>query len=171
VLKLRELQEADQAEFLAAAHEFDQEDLEQEFAVEYHRANGFKDYVRLLNCWSKGTKLPDNFVASTYLVAVVENKIVGRVSIRHELNDFLFRIGGHIGYAVIPSERGKGYATEILKQGLDVARKLDLTKVLITTDLDNFASQKVILKNSGKLEIAQKDLFPEDKLRYWIDLI
>jgi len=93
--------------------------------------------------WPRGL---EGFVPSSYLVAVVSGKIVGRVSIRHELNDFLRAYGGHIGYGVVPSERRKGYATEILKLALLICRALNLEKIMIRCDCDNTGSMKVIEK-------------------------
>ena len=64
----------------------------------------------------------DGHVPSTFLVADVGGVIVGRTSIRHELNEFLAREGGHIGYGVLAEHRRRGYATEILRHSLVVAR-------------------------------------------------
>jgi predicted acetyltransferase len=60
-------------------------------------------------------------VPATFLVAEVDRALVGRVSIRHELNAFLADVGGHIGYGVRPRYRGRGFATEILRQALVIA--------------------------------------------------
>jgi predicted acetyltransferase len=57
---------------------------------------------------------------------------------------------GHIGYAVVPWKRGRGYATAALAQMLDEARSLALDYVEITTTPDNTASQRVILANGGQ---------------------
>ena len=64
--------------------------------------------------------------------------------IRHELNEFLLKIGGHIGYGVVPEKRRKGYATSMLQKSLSYAKNIPLDKVLITCDEDNFGSIKVI---------------------------
>lgn len=58
---------------------------------------------------------------------------------------------GHIGYAVVPSKRGRGYATRALALLLPEARKEGLAHVELTTDTDNLPSQKVILANGGTL--------------------
>jgi len=58
---------------------------------------------------------------------------------------------GHIGYAVVPWKRGRGYATAALRQLLPEARAEGLSYVEITTDPDNLASQRVIEANGGVL--------------------
>jgi predicted acetyltransferase len=58
---------------------------------------------------------------------------------------------GHIGYAVVPWKRGRGYATQALAALLEQARREGLTYVLLTTDPDNIPSQKVITANGGTL--------------------
>ena len=96
--------------------------------------------------------LPEQHVPSTFLVADIDGQIVGRVTIRHELNDFLRVEGGHIGYCVLPGFRRRGYATEILRQALIVARSIGIDRVLVTCDDDNAASIAVIEANGGKLD-------------------
>jgi predicted acetyltransferase len=101
----------------------------------------------------------------------VEEVIVGRVSIRYELNDYLFRFGGHVGYAVAPSFRRRGYATEILRQTLPIVRSIGLKRILLTCDDDNVASQRVIEVNGGVLEnVVWEEGLRVPKRRYWIDL-
>jgi predicted acetyltransferase len=56
---------------------------------------------------------------------------------------------GHIGYAVVPWKRGRGYATKALHQMLAIARDNDLPFVEIVTDVTNVASQAVVLANGG----------------------
>ena len=93
--------------------------------------------------------------------------MVGRIGIRHKLNDFLFHEGGHIGYFVRPSRRAKGFATEMLKQILetDLAKKISI--LLLTCDEGNFASEKTILNNGGQLEnIVSFDLSRPPKKRF-----
>ena len=58
---------------------------------------------------------------------------------------------GHIGYAVVPWKRGRGYATRALAGILREARAEGLRYVEITTQPDNMASQRVITANGGVL--------------------
>lgn len=108
--------------------------------------------------------------ASTFFaIRASDNKIVGMINIRHELNDNLLRKGGHIGYGVRPTERRKGYVTKILYLGIKEAKKLGLEKLLLTSDKSNIGSVKAIQKNWGVLE---NEFQEEDEIiqRYWIDV-
>lgn len=89
---------------------------------------------------------------SSHTLFAVRNdeEIIGIVNFRHTLTDF-YKDSGHIGYSVRPSERNKGYATEILKQILEFTKSHDLTKVFLTCKKDNNASKKTILRNGGTL--------------------
>ena len=96
----------------------------------------FRRYLEMLAEHERGENLPPNHVPSTFLFAFAGTSIVGRVAIRHSLNPDLERIGGHIGYVVVPEYRRQGYATEILRQSLEIARQtLGLTRVLVTCDV------------------------------------
>ena len=118
--------------------------------------------------------LPDErHVACTFLCAFDEqNNLVGRLSIRHELTDFLLREGGHVGYAVMPEYRRKGYATEIMRWAtLHCKNALGLDKILVTCDDDNIGSIKTIEKNGGVLQDKIQNASGRVlKRRYWIDL-
>jgi predicted acetyltransferase len=111
----------------------------------------------------------DTLVPATHLWAVSEEQFVGRISIRHELNDALRVEGGHIGYDTVPSFRGRGVATEMLREALPLARALGLTEVLLTCDDTNAASIRVIERNGGSLR-ETKALGTDRPLKryYWI---
>ena len=139
----------------------------------YREGMSLEVYLEVLRDQARGVNLPPNHVPSTFLLAFDEARIVGRVSIRHELNDFLHRLGGHIGYVVVPEFRRRGYATAILRQSLDIARdRFGLTRVLLTCDDDNVGSIRTIEKNGGVLEnvVSGADL-PKPKRRYWVGTI
>lgn len=101
--------------------------------------------------------------ASTYFAVDDEtNTIVGMVNIRHVLNDNLINTGsGHIGYGVLPSQRRKGYGTEILRLALlEVKSKYQISRAMVGCDKRNIGSQKVILNNGG---VLQKKIVDDDK--------
>lgn len=109
--------------------------------------------------------------SNTYLaIRRSDNRIVGIIDLRHHIDHPILGLwGGHIGYSVRPSERGKGYATEMLRQNLKNCRERGLTKVLITCSDSNPASEKVIIANGGIFEkIVCVD--GENIKRYWIGL-
>ncbi|NLA87623.1 MAG: GNAT family N-acetyltransferase [Clostridiales bacterium] len=109
-------------------------------------------------------------MAATYFALnEAENKIVGAVNIRHDLNDSLLRSGGHIGDGVRPSERRKGYATEIISLALDKCRDMGIEKVLITCDKSNIGSAKSIMSNGGILQ-DEHEVDGVMEQRYWIVL-
>lgn len=97
------------------------------------------------------------------------NIIVGAVNIRHYLNDYLLAYGGHIGDGIRPSERRKGYATQMIQLALEECKILGIKKVLMVCDKDNIASAKSIIKNGGILEneVIENGVIEQ---RYWIEL-
>jgi predicted acetyltransferase len=137
----------------------------------YDEGMPFSRYLEILEERERGVNLPPDHVPSTVLFAFKGDRIVGRVSIRHTLNDFLRRVGGHIGYAVVPEFRRQGHATAILRLAVQFARdQLALDRVLVTCDADNIGSIRTIEKNGGVLEdIATGPDLNQPKRRYWID--
>ncbi len=124
------------------------------------------------------TKLADSvrraasIVPKTHLWAAAKDEVVGRISIHHELTDALRTEGGHIGYDTVPSFRGRGVATAMLRQALPHARLLGLTAVLLTCDDTNEASIRVIERNGGVLR-ETRALATTGSLKryYWISLV
>jgi predicted acetyltransferase len=168
LLRLRPLQPDDEAEFLAAHQALKSEG--HEFGLRYDLAASWAGYLAELETWRRGVDLPGGLVPSTFLVAEVKGEIVGRSSIRHCANEFIAREGGHIGYCVVPGHRRRGYATEILRQSLVIARSLGVDRVLVTCDEDNIASAAVIERGGGVFEsMVDSTRGGPPKRRYWID--
>jgi predicted acetyltransferase len=92
------------------------------------------------------------------------DEVVGFLALRHELNAFLLEEGGHIGYAIRPSRRRQGYATQALGLAVRRSAELGLDRVLVTCDEDNLASAATIVANGGVMEDVR-----QGKQRYWID--
>ncbi len=128
--------------------------------------------VRRLLDYAEGRNLPEGWVPCTacWLVSR-DGRLLGEIRIRHRLTPFLEDYGGHIGYMVRPSERGRGYASRMLALALEKARGLGLGRVLITCDPANIASARVIQKNGGQLSGQTfSKMGGRMTSRYWIDL-
>lgn len=111
----------------------------------------------------------EGFVPVTRYFLFVSNKIAGYVDCRWQLTEKTLQYGGHIGYDIAPSFRGKGLSKELLKFGLEQYKHRGYEKVLITVDEDNIASKKTIEKNGGVME---NSFYYEGRphCRYWINL-
>lgn len=107
-----------------------------------------------------GRSLPQGWVAADYYWLVDDGKgrFIGEVCIRHSLTEALERYGGHIGYAVRPSEWNRGCGTLMLALALEKAKGLGLSKVLITCDDDNLASARVMEHNGFVLQDKVRNL-------------
>lgn len=131
----------------------------------------FEEFVQQFIDNEIGKNLPKGWVPATMFWLIDNEEVIGRTHIRHELNDYLFKHGGHIGYYIRPSKRNMGYGKKILELSLLEAKKLGLKKVLVTCDDDNMGSQKIIEANGGVLE--NKVGTEEGKsqtCRYWIKI-
>jgi predicted acetyltransferase len=95
-----------------------------------------------------------------------DGEIVGVVRLRFALNATLAIKGGHIGYDVRPSARGRGFGTAALRLVLPEAQRRGLDRVLLTCDADNVPSIRVIERCGG----VRSESSDADILRYWIDL-
>lgn len=126
-------------------------------------------FLKWLRDDSKGINLEKGMVPMTVYWGIVNNQVVGRINLRHKLNKSLREHGGHIGYAVRPSQQKRGYATQMLDLVLKKTKKSGFKKVMLTCDSDNFGSNKVIENNGGKL--TGKFLYQgKESNIYWIKL-
>ena len=118
-------------------------------------------------CGKSGTSVPSNMYLA---VRKRDGKIVGMIDLRHHINHpVLGTWGGHCGYSVRPSERGNGYAKEMLRLNLFNAKTLGIPKLLITCDEKNKASEKTILANGGIYE-KTIDVDGSKIKRFWISI-
>jgi len=114
---------------------------------------------------------PDYVEADQYML-MQENdaRILGMINFRHYLNEYLAEYAGHIGYAIRPSERRKGYGKSMLLLCLERCREFGLDKVLICCEDWNEASRRTILTCGGVFD--RTTIEDNKKLeRYWITLI
>lgn len=126
------------------------------------------DYLQRAGDCAAGRHLPEGHVPTALLAAEVDAEIVGRVSVRYDLTDHLREYGGHVGYVVRPAYPRRGYATEILRQGVDRARERGIEAVLVTCDDTNVASARVIERVGGVLASVIEDPDGARVRRYWI---
>jgi predicted acetyltransferase len=108
-------------------------------------------------------------VHADYWWIVEDDTYLGCITLRHALNDFLLRAGGHVGYGVRPSARGRGLAAWALRSVLPRARELGLERLLLTCADDNRASARTIESVGGSLEDVRDTELGRTR-RYWITL-
>lgn len=131
----------------------------------------FASFVEVEISQAKGENLPQGFVPQTNYWLIDGGDFIGEVRIRHRLNEHLEKVGGHIGYDIRPSRRKKGYGNKILELAVPKVKEHGILRALLTCDITNTASRKIIEKNGGVLENQVNN--PEtgiNKLRYWIDI-
>jgi len=133
-------------------------------AAEHEAAGETLDYTMLptfddfdegllrLQDHAAGRNLEPGWVADTTYWLVDDGEYIGRISVRHQLNDRLRQVGGHIGYNIRPSKRRQGCGGHILRLVLPEAKQLGINPALVTCNDDNIASWKIIEANGGKLE-------------------
>ena len=112
-----------------------------------------------------GINLKNGRVPQTTYWLYVDGIPCGMIVVRRGINESLLKRGGHIGYYIKKDYRKKGYGEKMLILCLDLLRKEGMNKVLITCDINNTGSQKVIENNSGILENIV-----DGSRRYWINL-
>ena len=126
----------------------------------------YEDWLENNQNQEMGINLPEGWVPAIQLVAFSEKgQALGFLNLRLRLSDYLLEVGGHIGYSIRPSERGKGYAKKTLRQGLKVAKEKNIKRTLVTCSVNNPASRAVILANGGLLEDVRNGVE-----RYWIEV-
>ena len=123
-----------------------------EYGSEINGTGGLHRYLHDYEGWLKKleadyTREPneEKVPARTFFLTMEnDGKIVGMINIRLALNDKLRRYGGHIGYSIRPTERGKGYNKINLYLGLKVCDSYGIGDVFLDADLDNPASWKTM---------------------------
>lgn len=137
------------------------------------RMSDIPEWLEFNERMEKKELIPDDLVTAEQFAFVrkSDQKIVGMIQLRHELNDALRNLGGHIGYSVRPDERRKGYAKQMLAACLVASKDRGLDKVLLTCNEENEASRRTILANGGTYE---KTIYHEQEdakiEHYWIEL-
>lgn len=169
-LILRELNVADELSFITGLKEWVGEKAYW-YSFVWGPDMTYERMLEILEKEKNGIDLLPGRVPHTMLYGFLGNEIIGRVSVRHTLNENLKKRGGHIGYAVAPRFRRQGFARELTRQALEYCRILGLKEILVTCADNNVPSWKIIEHFNGQLEDKVWD--DEDKemiRRYWIQL-
>ena len=129
----------------------------------------FTAFLQRMKDFREGKNLTKGWVPDTSYWMVEDGEFIGRISFRHELTPSLREYGGHVGYWIRPSKRGKGYGKKMLGLMLSKIDAKKYPKVLLTCSDDNEASRKMIEFYGGKLE---DKIIPKGReeltRRYWI---
>lgn len=134
------------------------------FRNDWHDFDGYLDGLE-----PKGDPEPGSVPERVlFLLDEDRDRLVGAVGIRPRLNDRLRQEGGHLGGGIRPSERGRGYGSEMLRLAIAECGRMGISRVLVVCDRDNVASAKTIMRNGGILEderIGSKGAVVQ---RYWV---
>lgn len=134
------------------------------FATQWHTQRGFERFLaELRREGDTAVPPPPNWVHSSTYWWAEGARFLGSIRIRHELTPQLLESAGHIGYDVAPRVRRRGHGTAMLRAALPIAAGLGIEQALVTCDVDNLGSRKVIQANGGVLEDERGG-----KLRFWV---
>lgn len=131
-----------------------------------------EEWIDLLAQMGSADACPRGMVPSDIYLAVrnSDGRAVGIIDLRHHIDHPVLGVwGGHIGYSVRPSERGKGYGKEMLRLALQKYQERGINRIMITCSRTNPASEKVIRANGG---VFEKEVHADDEMikRFWITL-
>lgn len=164
-MELRRPTSADKATILDMIAEFEREESAMDGGI-YSKGMDYEAWLEMNLASEIGLSLPEGRVPAIQFVSFDEKgQAIGFLNLRLRLNEFLLRVGGHIGYSIRPSQRGKGYAKEQLRLGLQEAKAKNIHRVLVTCKETNTASRRVILSCGGQKETAVSGIES-----YWIEV-
>ncbi|MBQ8844563.1 MAG: GNAT family N-acetyltransferase [Clostridia bacterium] len=117
------------------------------------KTDNYEEWLKILEQRKTKETLPQDKVPTFVYFAIrkKDNKIIGIVAIRPNLNEFLTKYAGHIGFIVSPKERQKGYGKIITKLAIEKCKEFKIDEIIITCKKTNTISARCILACGGKL--------------------
>lgn len=129
----------------------------------FDKIDSYEEWLIAVNNNTSIKTVNKNWVVTDTFFALDENnEIVGIIDFRHTLNEFL-KDFGHCGYSVRPSKRNNGYATEMLRQIIIIAKNVGLKELQLSVERDNYPSIKTIIKNGG---VKEREFIFEGNIAY-----
>ena len=117
-----------------------------------HYVHDYDAWLRRLEEYRNMSPNENRVSSETYMLTrESDNRLIGMINIRMQLNERLQRIGGHIGYGIRPTERGHGYNEVNLYLALLRCHEVGLDVVLLDCDDDNIASYRTMEALGGYL--------------------
>ena len=132
-----------------------------------------EEWLAQVKALSRPETTPEDWVPTAQYICVrlLDDRLVGMIQLRRTLNEYLQQYGGHVEFSVLPDERGKGYATWMLRNILRYAKEYNIDRLILAVETKNTAGKRVIEKNGGVF--LDKVLDPEYEIeleRYGIAL-
>ena len=123
-------------------------------------AEDFRAWLAKCDRVARGEGLESWQVPQTFYILYADGEPVGMSKLRTaELTDALREAGGHAGYAVRPSQRGKGYGKLLLRLLIEEARKAGLNRLLVTVQKQNTPSYRTAMANNGVVERESEERY------------
>ncbi len=159
----------DKEKWLVYVDEYSKENKENDF-LNFTDKYNYELWLNNIIDEHNGVVKEGRVAASVYFLMNGQT-IVGHILIRHNLNaEVLKQYGGHIKCFIKPSERKKGYGSKAVSLILEKCKYLEINKVMLTSEKDNIAGNKIILKNNG---VYDSEIFIKSKNKvyniYWLN--
>jgi len=146
--------EAKAKEFIAEFYEYGSEIAGSGSLDRYLKESTYDEWLTKVFSYIDIANIPEGKIPGLtyFFVREEDDRIIGMINIRLALNDFLRNEAGHIGYCIRPTERRRGYGTELLRAGIAVCRRVDIDEIIVTCDKVNLGSAGVIRNCGGVLD-------------------
>ena len=99
-----------------------------------------------------------------------DSRLIGLMRLRLGDSPKVLDFDGHIGSGIRPSERRKGYARQLLHMGIKACGKAGMTKVLVTCDAGNTASEALLRGAGGRFEDTRMEEDGNLIHRFWFEV-